>query len=168
MARIYISLGTNIDRARNTRSGLDALHDHFGALTCSRLYESEAVGFQGNPFYNMVIAADTEQSIAQVVQCLKRIEQDNGRVRGEKKFAPRTLDLDLLLYDDIVCQEPVVLPREEICFNAFVLLPLAEIAPERVHPVNQTSYADLWSAYTTPQRLWPIDFTWRGSEHDPV
>jgi 2-amino-4-hydroxy-6-hydroxymethyldihydropteridine diphosphokinase len=102
----------------------------FGELTFSRIYESESVGFEGDNFYNLVIGAKTNDSISDVVSCLKRIEDSQGRDRTSARFSSRTLDLDLLTFDDIVCQRPIALPRDEIGYNAFVLLPLAEIAPD--------------------------------------
>lgn len=161
MAQIYISLGSNIERHQHINAGLDALDKHFSDLRISTVYESEAVGFAGSHFLNLVAAATTSMSAENVVQLLKQIEDDNGRVRGDKKFAPRTLDLDLLLYDDLVCEQPVQLPRNEILFNAFVLLPLAEIAGEVIHPLEKKSYATLWQQYDKKQQnLWPIEFKW--------
>jgi 2-amino-4-hydroxy-6-hydroxymethyldihydropteridine diphosphokinase len=159
MARIYISLGTNISPEQHLKAGLVDLQQYFGPLQLSRVYESESVGFKGTNFLNMVAAADTELSIAQVVATFKKIEQDNGRIRGEKKFSPRSLDIDLLLYDDVICNIPVELPRGEILFNAFVLWPLAEIAPELSHPVTLQTYGALWQDYDKQrQQLWPITF----------
>ena len=159
MARIYISLGTNIDPVEHMQSGLVDLHQHFGKLTLSRMYESEAVGFQGTNFLNMVAAADTDMSITDVVATFKRIEKQNGRIRGEKKFSPRSLDIDLLLYDDEVCQLPIELPRGEVLYNAFVLWPLAEVAPTLQHPVNTKTYQLLWNEFDkTSQSIWPVEF----------
>ncbi|WP_076542479.1 2-amino-4-hydroxy-6-hydroxymethyldihydropteridine diphosphokinase [Shewanella sp. UCD-KL21] len=159
MARIYISLGTNIDPVAHMQSGLIDLHQQFGPLQLSRMFESEAVGFQGTNFLNMVAAADTDMSIAEVVASFKRIEKQNGRIRGEKKFSPRSLDIDLLLYDDEICQQPVELPRGEILFNAFVLWPLAEIAPQLTHPIAHQPYQLLWDNYDkSSQHIWPIEF----------
>mgnify|MGYP003632573414 CR=1 FL=1 len=159
MARIYISLGTNISPEQHLKAGLVDLQQYFGPLQLSRVYESESVGFKGTNFLNMVAAADTELSIAQVVATFKKIEQDNGRIRGEKKFSPRSLDIDLLLYDDVICNIPVELPRGEILFNAFVLWPLAEIAPELPHPVTLQTYGALWQDYDKQrQQLWSITF----------
>ena len=86
---------------------------------------------------------------------------NHGRLVGAKKFSPRTLDLDLLLYDYVVCETPVTLPRAEIVNNAFVLWPLAELAPELIHPLVDKSYASLWQEYDKEsQRLWPVMFEW--------
>lgn len=159
--QIYISVGSNIDKERNTRSGLDAMEKVFGSIQLSTVYESEAVGFSGSHFYNLVVAAQTDYDVAAVCRALKAIEQQNGRVRGEKRFAPRTLDLDLLLFDDLITQDGVVLPRDEIEYNAFVLLPLSELAPNLSHPVSLKTYQQMWQEYDqSKQKLWPVEFTW--------
>ncbi|MCL2913462.1 2-amino-4-hydroxy-6-hydroxymethyldihydropteridine diphosphokinase [Shewanella corallii] len=160
MAKIYISLGSNIEPVAHLTAGLRDLTRHLGQLELSSVYESEAVGFDGTNFLNMVAAADTSLSVAELNSLFKQIERDNGRLPSAKKFAPRTLDLDLLLYDDLVCDSPIVLPRAEITENAFVLWPLAEIAPERVHPTTGLNYQSLWDAYNKPQKLWVIELTW--------
>lgn len=165
MTTIYISLGSNIERERHIRAGLDALHAEFGPLAVSRVFESEAVGFNGRPFYNLVVAARTNMPLASVCQRLRAMEFANGREPDAKKFAPRTLDLDLLLYGDLVCEEPVALPRGEILTNAFVLWPLAELAPELCHPVDGRPFGELWRTYDkASQRLNPIPFRWEACE----
>lgn len=160
MARIYISLGSNIDREHNTREGVKALHECFGELEMSAVYESEAVGFDGDVFYNMVIACDVDEDVHSTNQKLRDIEDANGRDRTGPKFSSRTLDLDLLLYDDLILNEKgLKLPREEILHNAFVLWPLAEIAPDLVHPEVGKSYAKLWQEFDkTKENLKPIKF----------
>ena len=157
---ILISVGSNIDKEHNTLAGLQSLFDVFGELQLSTIYESESVGFSGNNFLNLVVSAQTQKSVAEVCEALKKIEDDSGRVR-DKKFGNRTLDLDLLTYDELVCDHPVVLPRGEIEYNAFVLKPMAEIVPEHVHPTTGKTYAKLWHDYSNPQqRLWPTALTW--------
>ncbi len=161
MAEIYISLGSNINRQHNVEKGLDALAQLFGSLTLSSLFESEAVGFAGKPFYNMVIGATTELSLADVAQSLRTIEYANGRSKNAKKFSPRTLDLDLLLYGDVIAQQPAQIPRDEITKNAFVLWPLAQIAGALVHPVVGKSYQTLWQTYDkSQQKLTVVPLTW--------
>jgi 2-amino-4-hydroxy-6-hydroxymethyldihydropteridine diphosphokinase len=147
MARAYISLGTNVDREHNLKQGLTALNACFGELTLSSLFESEAVGFDGSPFYNMVVGITSELAIAKLAIALRDIEYANGRSASSTKFSPRTLDLDLLLYDDLVLQKPVQIPRDEINLNAFVLWPLAEVAPDLVHPLLKKSYSQLWDNF---------------------
>ena len=160
MAQIYISVGTNHNREHHIRMAVQELAQQFGELQLSSVYESDAVGFKGDAFYNMVIGASTTLSVADCVAVFKAIEDRHGRVRGGEKFCGRTLDLDLLTYDTLVCRQPVELPRGEITENAFVLWPLAEIAAEQIHPVTGQSYAALWQAYNKSQKLWPIDFSW--------
>ena len=161
MAKIYISLGSNIEPVRYFKAALIDLDTHFDALELSSVYESEAVGFDGTNFLNMVVAAQTELTIEQVVARFKLIEQQHGRVKGAKKFAARTLDLDLLLYGNTVCQQPIELPRAEILYNAFVLWPMAEMAPELTHPLAKVSYETLWAKYDkSQQKIWPIEFDW--------
>lgn len=158
MALIYISVGSNIDREHYVRAGVRKLAEHFGALTLSSVYESEAVGFNGDPFYNLVVGVETTLSLTECVTLLKEIEDQFGRVRGAEKFCGRTLDLDLLTYDQVICQQPVELPRGEITENAFVLWPLAEIAPTVLHPVLAVSYQQLWQQYQKQQKIWPVPF----------
>ncbi len=160
MAEIYISLGSNIDREANTRSGVAALRRAFGELTLSSVFESEAVGFVGDAFFNMVVACETELTVHDCNRCLRDIEDAHGRDRSGPRFSSRSLDLDLLLYDDRVLDERgLVLPREEILKNAFVLWPLAEIAPQRRHPVSGRSYAEHWAAFDKHrEKLHPVEF----------
>lgn len=163
MARVYISIGSNVDREVHVSAALDALAEWFGELTLSSVYESEAVGFDGEPFYNLVAGVETSLTVAELSDRFKRLEADNGRRRDRPKFSSRTLDLDILTYDqEVGIVDGVQLPRDEILKNAFVLRPLAEIAPSGEHPEKGITYAELWEDYSKSQRLWPVDFSWRG------
>lgn len=151
MADIYISLGSNVEREYHVQQGLNALAVAFNLpfeqLKLSSLFESEAVGFNGNAFLNMVIGIKTSLSVEQVAIRLRDIEFSHGRKRDTKKFSPRTLDLDLLLYDELIIDSPAQLPRNEINKNAFVLWPLSEVAPQVVHPILKQNYYTLWQNY---------------------
>lgn len=163
MARVYISIGSSLEREKHVRAALDALSLVFAPLTVSTVFESEAVGFDGDNFYNLVIGFDTDWSISRLHSHLRTIEAENGRVRDGGKFKSRTLDLDLLLYDDVICEQPAQLPRYEITEHAFVLQPLAEIAPYLTHPVNKTSILSLWQSFDCierNQRQWPVNLVW--------
>lgn len=161
MAIVYISLGSNIDRKKHVKQGITALKSAFGELTLSSLFESESIGFKGAAFYNMVIALNTSASITDVSKQLREIEYAHGRSKNAKKFSPRTLDLDILLYDDLVLEQPAQIPRNEITTNAFVLWPLAEIAPQRKHPILKQTYQQLWQAFDKQsQQLIPVPKCW--------
>lgn len=160
MAKIYISVGSNFRRDHYIRQAIKALQQHFGQITVSSVYESEAVGCQGNAFYNLVVAADTMLPLAESAVLLKQIENQHDRQRNSAEFTSCSLDLDLLVYDDVVCQSPVVLPRPEMIKNAHVLCPLAEIAADVVHPLTQKTYAALWQEYTESRALRPVPFEW--------
>jgi 2-amino-4-hydroxy-6-hydroxymethyldihydropteridine diphosphokinase len=160
MALIYISVGSNIERERHISAAYLELSALFGQIYCSAVYESEAVGFDGDAFYNLVVRAHTELSVADCVAAFKAIEQKYGRIANSPKLEGKKLDLDLLTYDQLICAEPVVLPREEISKNAFVLLPLSELAPQTVHPLTGFTYQQMWQHYREPQKLWRISFDW--------
>ncbi|MCX7095983.1 MAG: 2-amino-4-hydroxy-6-hydroxymethyldihydropteridine diphosphokinase [Methylobacter sp.] len=148
MTRGYISIGSNINKDEHISASLRALEHAFGELTVSSIYESEAVGFIGDVFYNLVVGFDSDLEVKAVAKQLRQIELDNGRTRDSRKFAARTLDLDLILYGDLIFNDGrLQIPRNEIEHYAFVLEPLAEIAPTLKHPVSQLSYAELWQRF---------------------
>jgi len=157
MARIFVGVGSNVDRERNIQAGLRALSDAFGELDVSTIYETEAIGFAGDNFYNLVVGFESAKSPEQVAATLSAIEYRFGRDRGGGRFAPRTLDLDLLLYNDLVRHDAEIrVPREDVTKYAFVLRPLAEIAGDLCHPVSGEHFADLWARFDqSSQALWP-------------
>ena len=159
MPHVWVSLGSNIDRERCIRGAVAALRGRFHELTLSKVYESEAVGFDGQPFYNLVLGFRTEDSPAALCRCFREIEDAFGRERGCDKFSPRTLDIDLLTYGDrVVRTGGIALPREEIIRYAFVLMPLADVAGDEVHPQTQCTYRALWDAFDRDgQSMWPVE-----------
>jgi 2-amino-4-hydroxy-6-hydroxymethyldihydropteridine diphosphokinase len=162
VAHIYLSLGSNIDRHARINAALDALLLMFGDLQLSPVYESDSVGFAGDNFFNLVVGITTNKSIGEVSAILKHIENENGRDRSAPRFGPRSLDIDILTVDDICgAVDGIQLPREEVLVNAFVLLPLADIAPDRVHPQTGKTYEHHWQEYDqSKQKLWAIEFIW--------
>lgn len=142
MPRVYVSLGSNIEPEIHLCQALAALNTNFANLLCSTIYQSAAVGFAGNPFLNAVVAFETDYSSLALKTWLKALEEQKGRERGAQKFSARTLDLDLLLYDDWI-QAEQKLPHPDILNYQFVLQPLAELAPELKHPILGISYSAL-------------------------
>lgn len=152
MPRVWLSLGSNLDRETNIRGAVQALREAFGALVISSVYETAAVGFDGEPFYNLVVGIETEQTPDSLRQQLRAIENAHGRVRGGAKFGARTLDIDILTYGDLVSEDGQDIPRDEILRYAFVLGPLAEVAGSERHPQLGRSYAELWQAFGAAEK----------------
>ncbi len=143
--RGWISLGSNLARESSVRGGVKGLREAFGPLLLSPVYEAEAEGFDGRPFLNLVVGIETSRSVSEIRTLLRRIEAEHGRERGGERFAPRTLDLDLLTYGDRAGEfDGYRIPRDEILRYAFVLCPLAEVAPDERHPTDGRPYAELW------------------------
>jgi 2-amino-4-hydroxy-6-hydroxymethyldihydropteridine diphosphokinase len=164
MATVFLGVGSNIERERYIVAGLDALQGLFGKLALSSVYDSVAIGFDGQPFLNLVVQAETNLGVGELAQQLRHIEVEHGRPAHATRFSPRQLDIDILTYDDQVgVIEGVELPRGEILENAFVLCPLAELVPQVLHPVVGQSYSELWKGYDhAGQSLVRIAFEWRG------
>ena len=169
MARVYLGVGSNIERERYIVAGLDALQGLFGELALSSVYDSQAIGFDGQPFLNLAVAIDTPLAVGELARQLRHIEMEHGRPARTTRFSPRQLDIDILTYGDTVGTiDGVALPRGEILENAFVLCPLAELAPQAVHPAAGRNYAQLWREYcespaaNESQVVTRIAFDWRG------
>lgn len=167
LTTVFLGLGSNVRRHEHLTAGLEALADFLVDLRCSPVFESEAVGIRSGPFYNLAVMAQTELPLAELDRRLKAIEADNGRYAPDRKGLP--LDIDVLLYDDLVGDfDGLQLPRAEILRNAFVLWPLALLAPEARHPGEGRSFAALWQTACSAQKLWPVSFVWRGAELTPA
>lgn len=163
MPQLILGLGSNRQRTQHLTAALSALHQQWASavtpLSCSRMFESAAVGFAGHDFYNCVVAVDCAAPLLDIIAFCKQLEIAHGHHPDAPRFSPRNLDIDVLCYGDWVGHDPMVLPREEITENAFVLWPLAELLPDAKHPQLQRSYAELWHAYPKQQqRLAPIEF----------
>ncbi|MFO7604205.1 MAG: 2-amino-4-hydroxy-6-hydroxymethyldihydropteridine diphosphokinase [Gammaproteobacteria bacterium] len=158
LQRAYISIGSNIEPQRHIRLAVQALREVFGALDISPVYESEAVGFKGDNFYNLVVGLATDMSVGEVNSCLHAIEDRYGRERQGPRFSSRSIDLDLLLYNDLNgVYDGVLLPREEIPHHAHVLCPLADLIPAALHPVLNKSYQQLWQDFAAPSGFQKLD-----------
>lgn len=148
MARVYLSLGSNLEPQRYLRAALVELGERFGTLAVSPAYRSKSVGFDGADFINLAVGLDTELSPEALNDWLHALEDRHGRRRDVPRFSDRTLDLDIVLYDDLVQQGEghLDIPRKELR-HAFVLKPIADIAPQLRHPVSGATMAELWAAF---------------------
>lgn len=159
MAQVYVSIGSNIDREKHSRAAIQELESRFGQLTLSSIYEAESVGYQGENYYNFVAGFQTCLSVGELSKTLKQIEADYGRKPNTPIKAGRIIDIDILTYDDVVgFVDGVELPRGEITENAYVLLPLSEVASTTKHPKLGQTYQQLWQNYDADnQKLWVVD-----------
>ena len=152
MSIAYLGLGSNVDAESNITSGISALRETFDAVNLSPVYRSPAVGFDGHPFINLAASVQTNLQPIELKQFLNDLEDRHGRLRNVAKFSDRTLDIDILLYDDLYLMSPVLeIPRLEIVTFAHVLKPLADLAPDLVHPVYHHTMAEIWQAFSGPR-----------------
>ena len=152
MARVYLSLGSNLEPRRHLPAAMAALRERFGEIAVSPAYRSKSVGFDGADFVNLAVGLDTELSPESLNDWLHALEDRHGRRRDVPRYADRTLDIDIVLYDDLVLDGPghLQIPRNELQ-HAFVLRPIAEIAPAVRHPLSGRSMAELWAAFPAPR-----------------
>ena len=150
--RAYVGLGSNVDPARNLRAALVALERTFGDLRRSPVCVSPAEGYDGPDYWNLCVAFDTELSAEPLVARLKDLERSLGRQPGEPRHAPKALDADLLLLGDETSVEPP-LPHPEILTRAYVLGPLAMLAPGHRLPGGTGPVSNLWRNFAGAEAL---------------
>jgi 2-amino-4-hydroxy-6-hydroxymethyldihydropteridine diphosphokinase len=163
MGKAYLSLGSNVQPAQNLASALQALRERFGALRVSPFYRTRAIGFDGPDFLNAAAVLDSDLGVHQLNDWLHALEDAHGRDRSGPRFGDRPLDIDIVFFDRLVTGGPdnpgsgpgqvLRLPRPELK-HAFVLKPLADIAPEYVDPVSGRTLAELWAQ--SPERDVPM------------
>ncbi len=148
MARVYLSLGSNEEPQRYLPAAIAALRERFGDIVVSPAYRSKSVGFDGADFVNLAVGLDTELSPEALNDWLHALEDRHGRRRDVPRYADRTLDIDIVLYDALVIEGTghLQIPRNELQ-HAFVLRPIADIAPQVRHPRSGLSMAELWAAF---------------------
>ena len=167
LTRIYLGLGSNVERETHLQAGLDALAGFLLGMQCSPVFESQPVGIKSGPFFNLVVSAKTDLPLVDLSRRLKLIEADNGRYAQDRKGLP--LDIDVLFYGDLEGNfDGLTLPRAEILKNAFVLWPLSLIAPDKIHPGVGKPLAQLWAEAQIDQVLAPAAFEWRGESLTPL
>lgn len=156
--KAYLSLGSNIDAESNLRSAVAALRTRFGNVVLSPAYRMPAIGFEGPEFLNAAAIVDSDLDPFALTEWLRQLERDHDRLRTHVKFSSRTLDIDIVYFDDLILDgddeeddrggaATLQLPRPELRY-AFVLKPLADIAPEFIDPVRQVTLAELWATHS--------------------
>lgn len=148
MHKAYLSLGSNRDGVANLRSGLAALRARFGDVVHSPVYRTAAVGFEGDDFLNSAAIIETGLEPQALNEWLHALEDAHGRDRSGPRYGDRTLDIDIVLFDDLMCEGAgnLRIPRPELK-HAFVLKPLADIAPDVRVPGDGRTLAGLWAAH---------------------
>ncbi len=145
---VYVAAGSNVAPERNLARALGELAREFPGVRFSPWYRNRAAGFAGDDFLNLVAGFGTALPVQAVRARLQAIELRCGRQPGALRWAPRAIDLDVLLYGDLVCDEPgLKLPRPDLLRRAYVLGPLAALAPEVMHPTVQESIGELWRRF---------------------
>ncbi len=140
---VCLDIGSNINRKDNIQACVDQLLSDFPEIVFSKAYESEAFGFEGDPFINISAQLETDLSFEALNSYLKKLEDKQARKRETKKFISRTLDVDILLFGDLNLQPEKDLPRAEILKFPFVLFPLSEVASEFFHPIEKMTISDI-------------------------
>ena len=148
MATVYLGLGSNIEPEKNLGKAVRELRRRYGELDVSTVYRSTAVGFDGDDFLNLVVRLLSDESPLEICEEIERLHNLSGRKRKGQKWASRPLDIDLLLYNDLVMNErPVRVPRDDVLRYSFVLRPMAELAPDLVHPVTGRTMQSHWDEF---------------------
>jgi len=154
VVNVYVGIGSNIEPEKNFESVYQRLKETYPDIRFSRTFQSSAVGFDGDDFYNSVAvfsvdaaASSIHNQLNRTLIELKAIENQLSRTRGDRKFTARVIDIDILLFGDLICDKPIQLPRGEIIENAYVLWPLSELAPSLLHPIEKKIYQELWQSF---------------------
>ena len=134
--KVFIGIGSNLNKIKNIKSSISKIKNDYKNVKISPVYETKAMGFDGPNFYNLVCSFNTTEDIYKLKERLNKIELDHGRNLNEIKYSSRTLDIDILYYDNLILvDDKIKIPRKEIIEYDFVLRPLIDIDAEFIHPV---------------------------------
>ena len=149
MPKAYLSLGSNLDPETHLRRAIAELRARFGAVVVSPVYRTAAIGFDGPDFLNAAASIDSDLDVLALDAWLHALEAAHGRRRDGPRFSSRTLDIDIVFFDDLVMTGPghLQIPRPELKY-AFVLKPLVDIAPDFRDPLSGKTLAELWAQHT--------------------
>jgi 2-amino-4-hydroxy-6-hydroxymethyldihydropteridine diphosphokinase len=146
--QVYVAAGSNVEPERHMRRAVAELEREFPGVRFSSWYRNRAAGFDGDDFINLVAGFSTELPVQAVLERLHAIESRCGRGRDAPRWAPRSMDLDVLLYGELLCELPELkLPRPDLLKRAYMLGPLAELAPEVRHPTAGLTIGELWQRF---------------------
>ena len=161
--RAYVAAGSNVEPFANLRKALDLLAARHDELRVSPAYRNAAVGFSGDDFVNLVVEIGTPGAVRELLAELHAIEEHCGRPRFAPKWAPRAMDLDVLLYGELVVDEPdLKLPRPDLVRRAYMLKPMADLAPDLGHPTLGATMRELWQGFdASAHALTPVDLGWQ-------
>ncbi len=160
MTTVYVGVGSNIDRERHVKIAIEELAEIDSSLRVSSVYESAAVGFEGERFYNLVVELQTSQTLSHFSHLLRKIELKWGRRESAAKFQNRALDLDILLFGEQVSLQPPVVPRKDIFIYPFVIQPLYELCPNLIIPDDGRSITEVWQNMDNLTSLTKIHFSY--------
>ena len=148
MAKVFLGIGSNDSPEENLQLAVKELRSRYGELEISAVYKSAAVGFDGADFLNLVVRLQSEDSPLAICNEIELVHNIAGRARESNKWESRPLDIDLLLYNDLVRDDrPVRVPRDDILQYSFVLRPIAELEPGLVHPVTGRTLLEHWQEF---------------------
>ena len=159
MITAYIGVGTNIDREQHAKVAYTELLQLGEDLLVSPIYECEPIGFSSQNFYNFVIALRTTLSLEELSRRLREIEFKWGREENAQKYQDRTLDLDIVLFGEIISKQKPELPRSDIYKYPFVTKPLYDLEPHLIIPGDGRTVADVWLAMQPVDCLKPVSFS---------
>jgi 2-amino-4-hydroxy-6-hydroxymethyldihydropteridine diphosphokinase len=148
VTEVYVAAGSNVAPEHNVRLAVAALAREFPGSRFSPWYRNRAAGFDGDDFINLVAGFDTTLAPLALLERLQAIEAQCGRARDAPRWAPRSMDLDVLLYGELVCVgPPMTIPRPDLLKRAYMLGPLADLAPDLRHPTAGKTIGELWQAF---------------------
>lgn len=143
MALVVLDLGTNIDREESLVGALERLADHVNLRRASSVFKTVPVGMANQPdFYNVSLEIETDKSVDELRDVARQIEDDMGRDRTGPKFGPRNIDIDIVIYGDMVDSEKKI-PHPQSTRELFVVAPMAELMPESMHPEAKKTWKEL-------------------------
>lgn len=160
MTKVYIGVGTNVDREKHTHAALNELFLLDNQIRVSPIYECAPVGFDSEAFYNFVVELTTTQKLTDFSHELRKIEVKWGRSEEAKKFQDRSLDLDILLFGDEISPDSPTVPREDIFNYPFVIQPLFDLVPDLVVPNDGRRVKDIWQKMDNLESLTEVDFVY--------